>query len=30
MVLSFDDIYNKEFLMKLCGYNIDEVNDFLE
>ena len=30
MVLSPDDIHNKEFSTKLRGYNIDEVNDFLE
>ncbi|KRK49539.1 DivIVA domain-containing protein [Secundilactobacillus kimchicus] len=30
MVLSPVDIHNKEFSTKLRGYNIDEVNDFLE
>lgn len=30
MVLSPLDIHNKEFSTKLRGYNIDEVNDFLE
>lgn len=30
MVLSPDDIHNKKFSTKLRGYNIDEVNDFLE
>ena len=30
MVLSPDDIHNKEFSTKLRGYNIDEVNDYLE
>ncbi|GAA3616136.1 DivIVA domain-containing protein [Secundilactobacillus similis] len=30
MVLSPLDIHNKEFSSKLRGYNIDEVNDFLE
>ncbi len=30
MVLSPQDIHNKEFSTKLRGYNIDEVNDFLD
>lgn len=30
MVLSPLDIHNKEFSTKMRGYNIDEVNDFLE
>ncbi|KRK98297.1 cell division initiation protein [Secundilactobacillus odoratitofui DSM 19909 = JCM 15043] len=30
MVLSPLDIHNKEFSSKLRGYNVDEVNDFLE
>ncbi|GAX08430.1 cell division protein DivIVA [Secundilactobacillus silagincola] len=30
MVLSPLDIHNKEFSTKLRGYNVDEVNDFLE
>lgn len=30
MVLSPQDIHNKEFSSKLRGYNVDEVNDFLD
>ena len=30
MVLSPQDIHNKEFSTKLRGYNVDEVNDFLD
>jgi cell division initiation protein len=30
MVLSPQDIQNKEFSVKMRGYNIDEVNDFLD
>ncbi|MCL0329898.1 DivIVA domain-containing protein [Apilactobacillus xinyiensis] len=30
MVLSPQDIHNKEFSTKMRGYNIDEVNDFLD
>ncbi|USS90900.1 DivIVA domain-containing protein [Fructilactobacillus carniphilus] len=30
MVLSAEDIHNKKFNTKMRGYNIDEVNDFLE
>ncbi|USS87261.1 DivIVA domain-containing protein [Fructilactobacillus hinvesii] len=30
MVLSAEDIHNKKFGTKMRGYNIDEVNDFLE
>ncbi|CAI2616857.1 Cell division protein DivIVA [Apilactobacillus kunkeei] len=30
MVLSPQDIHNKEFSVKMRGYNIDEVNEFLD
>lgn len=30
MVLSPQDIHNKEFSLKMRGYNIDEVNEFLD
>ncbi|UQS85542.1 DivIVA domain-containing protein [Apilactobacillus apisilvae] len=30
MVLSPQDIHNKEFSVKMRGYNIDEVNDYLD
>ncbi|MHA8110013.1 DivIVA domain-containing protein [Lactobacillaceae bacterium Melli_B4] len=30
MVLSPQDIHNKEFSVKMRGYNIDQVNDFLD
>ncbi|WP_429971251.1 DivIVA domain-containing protein [Fructilactobacillus sp. Tb1] len=30
MVLSAEDIHNKKFNTKMRGYNIDEVNDFLD
>ncbi|MEJ6400791.1 DivIVA domain-containing protein [Nicoliella lavandulae] len=30
MVLSPQDIHNKEFSIKMRGYNIDQVNDFLD
>lgn len=30
MVLSAEDIHNKKFSTKMRGYNIDEVNDFLD
>ncbi|USS85518.1 DivIVA domain-containing protein [Fructilactobacillus myrtifloralis] len=30
MVLSAEDIHNKKFGTKMRGYNIDEVNDFLD